>query len=112
MMSPRWASALCGIVVACATVKETPRAPGVESARSGPSTPAPDPTQLTPNAPAVDAAAVIPPPEPEALEVSRVLTVPTRSIALGEGTRIAVLADIPYVGDARGSLSRPKKIAT
>jgi hypothetical protein len=47
--------------------------------------------------------------------VSRLLSVPTSAIALGEGTRIAVLADTPYVGDARGlrplplpALLRPK----
>ncbi|HKO51238.1 MAG TPA: hypothetical protein VJV79_26195 [Polyangiaceae bacterium] len=36
------------------------------------------------------------------LALTRLLSVPVSAIALGEGTRIAVLADMPYVGDARG----------
>jgi hypothetical protein len=36
------------------------------------------------------------------LTFSQLLSVPVSAIALGEGTRIAVLADTPYVGDARG----------
>jgi len=32
----------------------------------------------------------------------QLLSVPISAIALGDGTRIAVLADVPYVGDARG----------
>src|SRR4051812_13764465 len=42
--------------------------------------------------------------QPALVEVKfeRVLSVPVTSIALGEGSRIAVLADVPYVGDARG----------
>jgi len=36
-----------------------------------------------------------------------VLSVPVSAIALGDGTRIAVLADTPYVGDARGLRALP-----
>jgi hypothetical protein len=36
------------------------------------------------------------------LTLTQLLAVPVSSIALGEGTRLAVLADMPYVGDARG----------
>jgi hypothetical protein len=37
----------------------------------------------------------------------QVLTVAVTSIALGEGSRIAVLADPPYLGDARGVRAAP-----
>ena len=51
-----------------------------------------------------------PPPAPPAspapaalkLTLSQLLSVPVSAIALGEGTRIAVLADTPYAGDERG----------
>jgi hypothetical protein len=36
------------------------------------------------------------------LTLSQILSVPVSAIALGEGMRIAVLADTPYVGNARG----------
>jgi hypothetical protein len=36
------------------------------------------------------------------MTLSPLLAVPVSAIALGEGTRIAVLTDTPYVGDARG----------
>ncbi|HEY0463243.1 MAG TPA: hypothetical protein VGC79_03495 [Polyangiaceae bacterium] len=39
---------------------------------------------------------------PLALPLTQLLSVPVSAIALGEGTRVAVLADVPYVGDARG----------
>ena len=39
---------------------------------------------------------------PLKLKLTQLLAVPVNAIALGEGTRIAVLADTPYVGDARG----------
>jgi len=39
---------------------------------------------------------------PLELALSQLLSVPVAAIALGEGSRIAVLADTPYVGDARG----------
>src|SRR6185369_4311065 len=41
-------------------------------------------------------------PAPLKLTFTQLLSVPVSAIALGEGTRIAVLADTPYVGDARG----------
>ncbi|MES1174462.1 MAG: hypothetical protein ABUL62_09035 [Myxococcales bacterium] len=41
-------------------------------------------------------------PAPLAVTLERVLAVPVTAIALGDGTRVAVLADPPYVGDARG----------
>jgi hypothetical protein len=41
------------------------------------------------------------------LEIVQVLTTKVTSIALGEGSRIAVLADPPQVGDARGLHSLP-----
>jgi hypothetical protein len=41
------------------------------------------------------------------LEVTHVLTVPTTDIALGDGTRVAVLADPPQVGDVRGFKALP-----
>src|SRR5450432_2145811 len=43
-----------------------------------------------------------PPPAPLQVPFESVLAVPVRSIALGEGSRIAVLGDVPYLGDARG----------
>jgi len=36
------------------------------------------------------------------MKVVQLLSLPVSAIALGEGSRIAVLADTPYVGDARG----------
>jgi len=48
------------------------------------------------------AASSVAPPAPLTFSLNQLLSVPVRGIALGEGTRIAVLADQPYVGDARG----------
>jgi hypothetical protein len=41
------------------------------------------------------------------LELMQVLSTPVSSIALGEGSRLAVLADPPQVGDARGLHALP-----
>jgi hypothetical protein len=71
--------------VASASASGTP-----ETARNAPGTAA------TPSAAPAAAKA------PEAVTLTQLLSVPVSAIALGEGTRIAVLADIPYVGDARG----------
>ena len=101
-MTPRLAGALLALVAGCAgaspaasVAKETSRsadvparavvAPSVASAL-------PLPSALVPSAA----------PAPLKLDVVQVLSVPVSAIALGEGTRIAVLADTPYVGDARG----------
>ncbi|HET7543690.1 MAG TPA: hypothetical protein VFK05_27645, partial [Polyangiaceae bacterium] len=51
---------------------------------------------------AVSSAPVLPPPPLLNVKLVQLLSVPVSAIALGEGTRIAVLADVPYVGDARG----------
>jgi hypothetical protein len=48
-----------------------------------------------------------PAPAPFEARFERELAVPISSIALGEGTRIAVLADSPYVGDAHGLRAFP-----
>jgi hypothetical protein len=46
-------------------------------------------------------------PAPLDVHFERELAAPVRSIALGEGSRIAVLADVPYVGDAHGLHALP-----
>jgi len=63
-----------------------------------------------PAPPAVSAPALVPAAlASPALELAtdQVLTVAVTSIALGEGSRIAVLADPPYLGDARGLRALP-----
>ncbi|MEP7051761.1 MAG: hypothetical protein ABJB12_15465 [Pseudomonadota bacterium] len=50
----------------------------------------------------------LPPTAPDLqLEVAQVLSLPVSSIALGEGTRVAVLSDPPQVGDERGFHALP-----
>lgn len=44
---------------------------------------------------------------PLELSLTQLLSVPVSAIGLGEGTRIGVLADSPYVGDARGLRALP-----
>jgi len=95
-------------VVGCAAAQQAPaieQAPARTSAApvasvSASGTPAPAaPAQSTAaTASAVPSVA----PAPAEVSLTQLLSVPVSAIALGEGTRIAVLADIPYVGDARG----------
>ena len=85
----------------CAAAQE---APAVGQAPASASV-APAPATSAEGRAAVAASVVppaLPPPTPLKLTLSQILTVPVSAIALGEGTRIAVLADTPYVGDARG----------
>ena len=93
--------ALCALLIGCAAAR-TAR----ETAVSSPSTsfviasavaPAPSTSALRPPTTAVPA------PAPTLdLDVERVLSLPVTGLVLGEGTRVAVLADPPYIGDARG----------
>jgi hypothetical protein len=87
---------------------------GCAAAHQAPAVPAPQPSvnvepalqRSVPAAPSVAAsspasAAPPAPPAPLKLTITQLLSVPVTAIALGEGTRVAVLADTPYVGDAR-----------
>ena len=99
-----WGS--CLWVVGCAA----PRQPAaVEQPRAGASDRAASVASVAPVASASPPAApsAAPPSAPSTvlpvkLSLAQVLSVPISAIALGEGTRIAVLADTPYVGDKRG----------
>jgi hypothetical protein len=71
--------------VSSAPVLET--APRAAVSAAGPATPVPSIGEGSP---------------PLDLPTVQALRVPVSSIALGDGSRIAVLADPPYVGDARG----------
>ena len=89
----------CLWLVACATAHPapaTPQAPPVVSVAPGPGMRAPHAATraLSPAAPAA--------PTPLKLSLTQLLSVSVSAIALGEGQRIAVLADVPYVGDERG----------
>ena len=59
-------------------------------------------SSTSPASPAQAAPTGTPLPAPVQLDLVQVLAVPVRALALGEGTRIAILSDEPYVGDARG----------
>src|SRR6478735_4679736 len=99
-----WGS--CLWVVGCAASHQ-PAA--VEQPRAGASDRAASVASVAPVASASPPAApsAAPPSAPSTvlpvkLSLAQVLSVPISAIALGEGTRIAVLADTPYVGDKRG----------
>jgi hypothetical protein len=99
-MKPAVILGSCLWSVACAAPQKAApiqRAPLVASAATPPSASAPPA-----NSNSVTAVPAAPPPAPLELTLTQLLSVPVDAIALGEGTRIAVLADSPYVGDARG----------
>jgi len=92
-------SASCLWLVGCAAAHSAPATSQAPPSASI----APAPGTNAPTSPAVAASSAPPaPPAPLKLALSRLLSVPVTAIALGEGTRLAVLADTPYVGDARG----------
>lgn len=101
-MKPALILGSCLWVVACAAPPKAPPAPEQT----------PPPASVARRPPARESAsaqvAVAPAPPASApiapleLTLTRVLSVPISAIAMGEGTRVAVLADTPYVGDARG----------
>jgi hypothetical protein len=66
---------------------------------SGAQSPSSTVSAVAPQAPPSPSSQVLPPVE---VRFERRLSVPVSSIALGEGSRIAVLGDVPYVGDANG----------
>ncbi|HEX2672204.1 MAG TPA: hypothetical protein VHM25_15095 [Polyangiaceae bacterium] len=106
-MKPILIPASCLGLVACAAPQTAPpieRAPHSANVAATPSASA-QPQFARTAAPAPSAAPAQP--TPLELTVTRLLSVPVDAIALGEGTRIAVLADTPYVGDARGLRSLP-----
>jgi len=74
------------------------------SAASAASSTSPAVAAPRPPAPGAPPAA---PASPLTLTLTQLLSVPISALALGEGTRIAVLADTPYVGDARGLRKLP-----
>jgi hypothetical protein len=94
----------CGLLfsVGCAPQSartNLPQAPLTEeTSRSTPSA-FPAGTVAPAPAPSTKAEPELPPLE---LQVERALAVSVSSVALGEGGRIAVLGDVPYLGDARG----------
>ena len=105
----------CLWLVGCAAAQQapsagtaTPQAPPGVSATPGPRSSAlTDPPAANAAATGATATGVAPPapsapPAPLKLTITQLLSVPVSAIALGEGTRVAVLADTPYVGDARG----------
>ena len=105
-MKPALIFGSCLWLVGCAAANPgaaLEQAPPSASASPAPATraaSAPSPAApVVANASAPPPTAAIP---PLALKLSQILSVPVSAIALGEGTRIAVLADTPYVGDARG----------
>lgn len=101
-MKPALILGCCLWGVACAAPQKAP--PGPErtppTASVAPTPPARESAsaQLAVAAAPTASAAVA----PLELTLTRVLSVPVSAIAMGEGTRVAVLADTPYVGDARG----------
>ena len=104
-MNPALMCASCLWMVACA-VAQPPPAAQQTSPRTGV---APEPRTTNSAAPPMHVSPVppVPPvaaaaPSPLKLTLSQLLSVPVNAIALGEGTRIAVLADMPYAGDQRG----------
>jgi hypothetical protein len=94
----------CGSVQAAPSSTQTPRAVA-EPASSNAG--APSAAVPAPLSSALVQAARIEPLAKLDLEIVRVLTAPVSSIALGEGTRVAVLADTPQVGDAHGFKALP-----
>ena len=109
-MSARWFFALLGLVNGCA---ETPRAPRLDASPARPGVAAAQHALTAPQPPSAAPSFEAHPPEQATavpklqLELRQELTVRVSSIALGEGSRIAVLADPPYVGDARGLHALP-----
>jgi len=93
----------CLLLLGCAAAQQAPaiQQPPPDE-RIAPAPPASAPASPAVAAPTALSAAPLAPPAPLKLTVSQLLSVPVSAIALGEGTRIAVLADMPYVGDARG----------
>src|SRR6478609_2079426 len=95
-----WGS--CLWLVGCAA---SPGAPAVEQPRKVASAAPVSVASVAPVASALPSAApsAAPPSAapPMKLSLTQVLAVPISAIAVGEGTRIAVLADTPYVGDKR-----------
>lgn len=95
------------VLGACASAPATPAsstAPAPESS-SVVASPAASPSASAAALPSSNVAA---PAEAQlALEVKQVLTVPVVAIGIGEGTRVGVLADQPYVGDAKGIAPLP-----
>ena len=105
-MKPGWICFSCIGLVACATPRPAPpveQAPHVAGVAPTPSTSA-EPTVAPAAAPVTSAA-------PLELALTQLLSVPVDAIALGDGTRVAVLADTPYVGDARGLRPLPLPVA-
>jgi hypothetical protein len=90
-------------VVGCAAARQAPapqRAAPAVSVATGAASP---PTRGAPVAASPAASSQLPSsPAAVGLKVTQLLSVPVSAIALGEGRRIAVLADTPYVGDTRG----------
>jgi hypothetical protein len=105
-IEPKLVSACAALLLGCAApralpVVDEPSARVEERAAGFGSTP---PTPAPPSSPAVVTA---PTSLPLEIAVDKVLAVSVSSIALGEGSRIAVLGNEPYVIDIRGARSLP-----
>jgi len=105
-MKPGLVCGSCLWFIGCAPVQRAPaieQAPAVASAAPSPrSSASSGPFSSVSAGPSAAPPAPPAPPAPLKLTLSQLLSVPVSAIALGEGTRVAVLADTPYVGDARG----------
>lgn len=108
-MNARTASVLGWLLVACAGApSEAPRTPPAAPTVAV-QAPVAAPASAS-SASAASAASVAPPAAAEPTlpaEVVKVLDVPVTAIGIGEGTRVGVLAEQPYVGDAKGLKAMP-----
>ncbi|HEY3664942.1 MAG TPA: hypothetical protein VGL19_03035 [Polyangiaceae bacterium] len=93
----------CGAQSRSARPHDAPASGGASLARSA------VPAIVPPFAPPAAVPSALPAVRADLLEldVSQVLNIAVTSIALGEGSRVAVLADPPQVGDARGLHALP-----
>jgi len=99
-MKPGLICACCLWLLGCAAEQKPALGPAPANSNSN--------SKLAPSAtvarlpPPIPVASPPAPASPLKLTLTRLLSVPVTALALGEGTRIAALADTPYVGDARG----------
>jgi hypothetical protein len=100
-MSARLIVLVLSLVTCCGAARSEPPKSEARATSSAASAVASVTSRPNASAPMV-AAPVVRAEPPLAVEIVQVLSVPVTAIALGDGTRVAALADPPYVGDARG----------
>ncbi|HTA90630.1 MAG TPA: hypothetical protein VK745_13665 [Polyangiaceae bacterium] len=104
-MTARWFLVLLSLANGCAAVPTSPRLDTTPARTSvAPALAPPQSLAALPVAAPLNSAASEPPLQ---LALRQELAVSVSSIALGDGSRIAVLADPPYIGDARGLHALP-----